>query len=1112
MATLLGPNGSPMSANGNGTPSLLTSHQKDMIFNAMFSRTTLINKLMDARRDYDAECGYLATENITPEILKNLHDRDPVACRVNEIWPKECWSVSPTVYEDEDSETVTEFEESWDNLSRQLRGDSLYQDEEGSPIWEALYRADVLSGIGHYGVLLLGLDDGKELSEPVEDTTKERRLLYLMPFDQSNAQITSLENDKKSARYGMPVGYSLRLNDPTSTYVGSIQGFNTQTLNVHHTRVIHLADNLTSSIVYGVPRTRPVYNRIQDLRKLYGGSAEMYWKGAFPGIAFETQPQLGSDITIDRADLKDQYEQYINGLQRVFALTGINVKTLAPQVADPTAQIRAHLEAICIVLGIPMRIFLGSERGELASSQDSGAWDGRVAFRRIMYLTPKVIVPFVDRLIKLGVLRKPKGFSVFWNNKRDLTEGEQADLATKRINAVASYVQSGAENAGITPLSFFTRFLGMDEDEAKTMIEEGTEQVEETPPDPMFLLRHPEIQQMQAQQSPMPGEAFQGPIDPEQLKSMTDEEILQFVESQGVDPSTVDVGEIRKEIEALTLENQEATEEVPEEEVPEEEDKPGANVEDKSLTKREQDEVDSILGDLVSFINEGIQAQSDVEYEDDIESYVGNIFCATGEGGGIDPTCTKGETGGASGSTATPVTAKVPGLPDVASAATGGQPPVKRGRGRPRTRPRDEFGRLIKIPKNISRTSPIVTSLTKDGTSHKVGNFFTRALHRLGTRYTPEQAGRIVSAVVLAALSPTKTTYDPGSGRPIVSRTSPSIKGVAGALGKEVLRGELGNRLGYNKTETDLITEAVAAKIGDIAVARSHGASWSEAVGGRVGVAAASGVKKAYKVAVGPKSAAKVSRTITGVKEKVSSKIQGVSSTLKQTIEERERGRKWKNTSLAKSLSGSGEKSAPSVSYPGISPQTPAPQGPKPKKPLVDTKSGKRQKKLKYPPFPYGDDIGEGTRNTRQEVDNVFCATGKGGGIDPSCKLTESQRIVKAAAKLYKSLTDTLGEDNARHILQTVAAGTVTTAVLANPFPGDELLLPIAVAGSQNLVSKIDSNIREKAIEEDPVRNEVTLTEDQTRKYASKYIEALLKKLRKKPTTSEQDPSTEGAT
>jgi hypothetical protein len=179
------------------------------------------------------------------------------------------WSVSPTVYEDEDSETVTEFEESWDNLCRQLRGDSLYQDEEGSPLWEALYRADVLSGIGHYGVLLLGLDDGKELSEPVEDTTKERRLLYLMPFDQSNAQITSLENDKKSARYGMPVGYSLRLNDPTSTYVGSIQGFNTQTLNVHHTRVIHLADNLTSSIVYGVPRTRPVYNRIQDLRKLY---------------------------------------------------------------------------------------------------------------------------------------------------------------------------------------------------------------------------------------------------------------------------------------------------------------------------------------------------------------------------------------------------------------------------------------------------------------------------------------------------------------------------------------------------------------------------------------------------------------------------------------------------------------------------------------------------------------------------------------------------------------------------------------------------------------------------------------------------------------------------
>lgn len=471
----------------------------DIAENATFSRSSLVNRLLDSRRDYDRECGYPDTSNITPEMYNQLYERDAIANRVVDVWPKECWAVQPTVYEDEDSEVVTPFEEGWDNLSQGLREcgkqKSFYQDEEGSPIWELLSRADSISGIGHYGVILMGFDDKRPLEEPIEPG-KAHRLLYLSAFHQALAPITAMVSDQGNPRYGKPEAYNITLNDPSVFTVGGVFGATTATVKVHWSRVIHLADLWTNSgisEVYAPPRMRPVINHLQDLSyKLYGGSAEMFWRGAFPGLSFETHPQLGGDVELDTTEAKEQYEQYINGLQRVFAMSGVTVRTVAPSVVDPSNQINTRIQAICIQLGIPMRIFMGSERGELASSQDSGAWDGRVNGRRTGYITPRIIVPFVDRLIYLGVLPQPQGYSVFWKRNRDLTEMEQANLAGARVQAVGAFVQSGAEQL-ITPSSFFTRFMGMDENETEAMLQEKRDEIlEEEPADPLFAQLHPQ--------------------------------------------------------------------------------------------------------------------------------------------------------------------------------------------------------------------------------------------------------------------------------------------------------------------------------------------------------------------------------------------------------------------------------------------------------------------------------------------------------------------------------------------------------------------------------------------------------------------------------------------
>jgi hypothetical protein len=725
-----------------------------VVANVILERGALISALTDQRRNLDQDCGY-PEGYVQPQTYQQLYDRESIAARVVEVYPLESWQVQPTVYEDENPATETEFEKVWDALGKSLSAATgYYKAEMGSVVWEYLSRADVLSGVGQYGVILLGLDDGKDLSEPAEfvgppppwmqdsapDATAQddrpsgpgptggadvpppgvlpagtadigtgmgrpsggqplgypvrnvlgegytqalsilergfqtnhgasegvgnafcatgpgggidpscspggahsgaatetprgsahfevsrddesrfeatfgvgeshytmsaqrkapfaddhwlvrfalalpggketekltgsaggsaltvfshvgaaldhfltarrpatfeftadskepsrvrlynrfagrlaekysygftrreghfvgylfrrregvaatvgpgpaanaaaswqlnrlawyealggvalsalgivqnaptrpkpaRRLLFLRVFPETMATIASYDVNPTSPRFGQPTEYVLTFLTPTAQGGG---GMATLTTPVHWTRCIHVADNLGSSEVFGTPRQQQVLNRLLDLRKLYGGSAEMYWRGAFPGYSIETLPQLGTNVEIDEKGLRDQMYRWANGLQRYVQFTGMSMKGLSPQVVDPTGQINTQLEAICIKIGVPKRIFIGSERGELASSQDEDDWNDKLGQRQNLYVTPRIIVPFVDRLIALGVLPPPaEGYLVEWPGLSGKSESQQATIGGQRTTALVAYAHEPAAPALMAP-------------------------------------------------------------------------------------------------------------------------------------------------------------------------------------------------------------------------------------------------------------------------------------------------------------------------------------------------------------------------------------------------------------------------------------------------------------------------------------------------------------------------------------------------------------------------------------------------------------------------------------------------------------------------------------
>lgn len=416
----------------------------------------------DKRRDLNKECGY--PERLTLEHFMTMLSRNGIANRVNSIYPDECFAVDPDIYENEKPRD-TPFEKAWKKL---LKSDSC------NPLHYA-HRADVESGKGSFGVLLLGTDDGsRDFSTPLpgidengNPTSRSRdlKLLYLRAFNERSVRIAKMQQDTGNSRFGHPLLYSIGFMDVS--YPGFADpgaGIAQTTINwtnVHWSRVIHLADNRGESEVFGMPRCQTVFNRLADADKILGSSGEMLYKGGFPGLSIELDPRVleAMNIDIDLPSAEAEVREYMDGLQRYLLLIGMNTKPLTSQVADPTPHLTCQLNSIAMAIGAPLRIFMGSEQAQLASGQDVRTWNRRLRKRQVRYLTPFVIRPMIDRFIALGILPRPKDgeYEVYWPDVNMPDEDELSQIADRRADSMLKFVSSGATKMMQT--SDFYRFV-----------------------------------------------------------------------------------------------------------------------------------------------------------------------------------------------------------------------------------------------------------------------------------------------------------------------------------------------------------------------------------------------------------------------------------------------------------------------------------------------------------------------------------------------------------------------------------------------------------------------------------------------------------------------------
>jgi len=358
-----------------------------------------------------------------------------------------------------DTKTETALEKEWKVLDKKLKLQSKF------------VRLDKVSSVGQYGILLLGFDDTEDTSDfakPVEGNGK-RKLLYVKPLGEGNAPIKSYVKDPKNERYGMPEMYEV-------TFANSDTDTTTTTFKLHWTRALHVTTELLESEVEGEPVLKPIWNRLMDLEKLTGGSAEMFWRGARPGYQGKIKEDFMMTTEMEE-DLEDQMDEYENNLRRFLMNEGVEFDALETQVTDPSKHVDVQIQMISAITGIPKRILTGSERGELSSEQDLTGWYNVVQTRREEHAEPNIVRPFVDLMIKYKVLPAPKDakgendYQVEWSDLFATSDKDKAEIGKTRAEALKAYASNPSAEMIVPPEAFLEYFLGLDEDQREQITE-----------------------------------------------------------------------------------------------------------------------------------------------------------------------------------------------------------------------------------------------------------------------------------------------------------------------------------------------------------------------------------------------------------------------------------------------------------------------------------------------------------------------------------------------------------------------------------------------------------------------------------------------------------------
>ncbi|EMA0457717.1 DUF1073 domain-containing protein [Enterobacter hormaechei] len=339
------------------------------------------------------------------------YERNAVAYAAVHKLLESCWMDNPTIIDGEEAKEATKTT-GWEKAVTKLL----------KKHWPKIKDADRRNLVGRYSALLIQFRDGREWSEPVDRSVvarlKDKAIVKLIPAWESQVKPGNFDTDTLSETYGQPVSYNFN-EQPVGddgTY-GPVRG-----VTVHPERIIILCEGSEDeNMLSGVPFLRAGYNKLLDLEKVSGGSAEGFLKNASRqlGIAFDSGTNM--DVIGKMAKdagyknlgeaLNDKVAKMNRGTDAALVMQAGTPSVLSVAAADPKPTWEVTANEFAASIQCPFTILFGQQTGRLASDEDKTDWAKRCNGRRWGFMS-SVIETILERFWTLGVIDQPSSGEV----------------------------------------------------------------------------------------------------------------------------------------------------------------------------------------------------------------------------------------------------------------------------------------------------------------------------------------------------------------------------------------------------------------------------------------------------------------------------------------------------------------------------------------------------------------------------------------------------------------------------------------------------------------------------------------------------------------------------
>lgn len=378
------------------------------MFPSFFSGTT--------KHDYAKDYGW--PEQLQFEHFLQKYRRNGLARAGVDKTIAKTWESDPVLYETEKAQET--------DLEKEIR---LWFDD--IRLWNVFAEADRRSMVGGYAGVILRFADNMQFDQPLGRVPGGLQgLVGAIPCWKSQLVPAEYDSDINSPNYGLPSMYTY--NEASLVEQEKTQG---RAFRVHPSRVIIWSDDGTINCRSDL---EPGFNDLIDAEKVKGAGAEGFWKTSRGAPVIEaaqgvSQKTVADSMGVKPAELMDaingQIESFNQGFDKGLMLGGFTAKPLQINLPDPKEFFDAPVQLFAASLNIPVKILLGSQTGERASTEDANEWNRTNNSRRVNRNKP-LIRAFVNLLEECGVLAK-RQWTVHWDDLTDASPSEKLERAAK---------------------------------------------------------------------------------------------------------------------------------------------------------------------------------------------------------------------------------------------------------------------------------------------------------------------------------------------------------------------------------------------------------------------------------------------------------------------------------------------------------------------------------------------------------------------------------------------------------------------------------------------------------------------------------------------------------